>query len=336
MAFMKRTPGIANVVSSDIVSLASDSAVTEPFGRAAKGEELGKAADNGADLAYLPSMGATLLAGRFFDPNSAFDRSLEGKTQEQQRNLDRVPAIVTRALLPLIGADTPEAAIGQRIQMQSGWSPPYEIVGVVEDWHQRSLKYKVHPIIFHAKPVSPFIMFDVSDPEPEQVLGRLRKEWGDLMAIPEGRMRGFTAIPADRGITAYYEADRKLMAMVLSFSSLAMLVAAVGVFGLSAFEMRRRVREIGIRKALGASPSKVAGLAVGRAVLFAAVASVLSWPIAWWVSESWLATFVYRTALGPALLPLASMIIVGALAVAVSFNAFRAAAVRPSFALRSA
>jgi putative ABC transport system permease protein len=335
-AFMRGVPGITNFASSDIVSLTNDSAVTQAFGRSAKGEELGKAADTGVDLDFLPAMGAKLLAGRLFDPNSAFDRAVEGKTPNEVRDLERIPAVVTRAMLPLIGAATPEAAIGQRIQMKNGFAPPYEIVGVVEDWHQRSLKYKVHPIIFFPKPRSPFIIFEITDPEPEQLLGRVRKEWGEMMSIPENRLRNFTAAPAGRGIAAFYEADRKLMSMVLSFSSLAMLVAAVGVFGLSAFEMQRRVREIGIRKALGASPAKVAGLAIGRAVLFAAVATVLAWPVAWWVSQTWLETFVYRTVLGPALLPLSSGIIVAALALAVSFNAFRAAAIRPSLALRGA
>jgi putative ABC transport system permease protein len=114
----------------------------------------------------------------------------------------------------------------------------------------------------------------------------------------------------------------------------AIVVAGMGVFGLSAFEMRRRVREIGIRKALGASPAKVAALVIGRAIGFAAIATVIAWPIGFWIANEWLSGFVYRTELGPLVLPIASAAVIAFVAVAVAFSALRAAAIRPGLALR--
>jgi putative ABC transport system permease protein len=133
-----------------------------------------------------------------------------------------------------------------------------------------------------------------------------------------------------------YESDRKLMSAVASFSALAILVAGLGVYGLTAFDMRRRVREVGIRKALGAGPARVAGMMFWKQMRFAGISSVVAWPVAFWLANSWLEGYVYRTALGPAVLPVASLIVLAFVALAVGFNTARAAAIRPSFALRTA
>jgi putative ABC transport system permease protein len=142
--------------------------------------------------------------------------------------------------------------------------------------------------------------------------------------------------PLETAFENTYEADRKLMGTISGFAVLAILVAGMGVFGLSAFDMRRRVREIGIRKALGASPGRVAGMVVSRQIAFAGIASVLSWPLGWWIANEWLSGYVYRTSLGPVVLPVASVIVVAFVVAAVGLNALRASAIRPSNALRTA
>jgi putative ABC transport system permease protein len=99
--------------------------------------------------------------------------------------------------------------------------------------------------------------------------------------------------------------------------------------------MRRRVREIGIRKALGASPGKVASSVIGRALGFAALATIVAWPVGWWLSQQWLTAFIYRTELGVAVLPAATMAVMLLVGLAVGLNALRAAAIRPTVALRT-
>jgi len=131
-----------------------------------------------------------------------------------------------------------------------------------------------------------------------------------------------------------YQADYRLMRAVSSFAIVAIIVAGLGVYGLSAFEMRRRVREIGIRKALGASPLKVAGLVIGRAMVFAAGATLVAWPVGYWIAQEWLTGFVYRTSLGFTVLPTASVITIAFVALAVGLNTLRAAAMRAGQALR--
>src|SRR6185295_7727534 len=110
------------------------------------------------------------------------------------------------------------------------------------------------------------------------------------------------------------------MYAVLGFAGIAILVAGLGVYGLTAFDMRRRVREIGIRKALGATPAKVAGMVLGRQVAFTALASLASWPVGWWLCSTWLQQYAYRTELGLLVLPLASLVVVAFATLAVGLN----------------
>jgi putative ABC transport system permease protein len=76
-------------------------------------------------------------------------------------------------------------------------------------------------------------------------------------------------------------------------------------------------------------------MVLSRQMAFAGIASVLSWPVGWWIANEWLNGYVYRTALGPAVLPVASVIVIAFVAAAVSLNALRASAIRPSNALRT-
>jgi putative ABC transport system permease protein len=331
---LRATPVIRRVATSDIFNLIDDSILTYPFGRSTEGEELGKTAHYSVGFDYLQTLGSKLVAGRFFDANSAYDRLLDTAPRNKMGWPDvvRAPAIVSRAMLPLIGAATPHDALGQVIHMQEEAPYGMEIVGVVEDWHQRSLKFRAHPIVFTPSERGQIPVFEVIAEDPDAIIQDVRARWSKLVGTP---VSAFPMIrPAERSFATFYESDQKLMQAVASFSTVATLVAAVGVFGLSSFEMRRRIREIAVRKALGATPWRITTLVVSREILFAGIASVLAWPAAYWIAEGWLTSFAYRTALGPTLLPLASAIVLAAVAVAVGISAVRAAAIRPSSALR--
>jgi putative ABC transport system permease protein len=326
-------------------ALLSENISTQAFGRTAEGEEIGRAARISVDTEFLQFMGAKLLAGRFFDPNSAYDTALI----EQQKMImasmgqpfvpgaprppqpEKAPVIVTRAMLPLLGVDTPEEAIGMQIATKPRAQYPFEIVGVVEDWHQRPLRYEVHPIVFVPNAVQQAIIEIEGDDQVVKLRERLTSNWRELIA--DERASVFLNSLEDTQ-ERIYTADFRLMRAVSGFAIVAIVVAGLGVYGLSAFEMRRRVREIGIRKALGASPVMVGSMVIGRAVLFAGGVSLLAWPVGYWLASDWLADFKYQTPLGWAVLPVASVIVMTFVALAVGLSSARAAAMRPGLALR--
>ncbi|HEV7690464.1 MAG TPA: FtsX-like permease family protein [Hyphomonadaceae bacterium] len=328
------TPGIKRVAWSTnpgVFTTGAPSPITIPGRPGVAGEGFSMA----VDTEFLSVAGARLLAGRMFDPNSARDRILmDAFPDYPKQKFEGVPVVVTRAMLSVVGANTPEQALGKRFMIaNSFWTTSYEIIGVVEDWHQRSLKFAVSPIVFIPGGTLMWVIAEIDDKDFPSVLQALTPPEG--FAYERGTFHLEVASLAQSFQNAY-AADRNMMGAVIGFAMLAIFVACLGVYGLSSFDMRRRVREVGIRKALGASPARVAGAMFWRQMRFAGMASLLAWPVAWWVSSAWLETYVYRTSLGPVVLPAASLIILAFVALAVGFNTARAAAIRPSFALRTA
>jgi putative ABC transport system permease protein len=201
----------------------------------------------------------------------------------------------------------------------------------VEDWHHRPLKFAPYPVVFVPRGGS-FAVVQIAQDSVESAQAELTQAWRDYHGnAPNATV---TLRPLSQTLERAYHADFLLMSMVTTFAFVAIAVAGMGVYALSAFEMRRRVREIGIRKALGASPFAVGALALGRALAFAGIASLVAWPIGLWIANEWLLGFVYRTSLGLAVLPAATVLIVAFTAFAVLISAIRAAAIRPSAALR--
>ena len=361
---LKASPEVRAIAVGTIPSPGGGFIQSENFARASNSASLGKAAVFSVDTELLQMVKANLLAGRYFDRNSAFDRQLLDPSVSNETP-ERVPIIVSRAMLKLLGVSDPQEAIGQRLvrkgRMMEGASmamPPeivagfagimssmsgpgarpretsYEIVGVVEDWHRRSLRFAVDPIVFMPGGGSMEVVAEIDSEDRRAVAERLRRELSRW--IIDGRYAPFFEVaPAALEFEMAYRQDKLLMWTVAGFAGVSILVACLGVYALSAFEMRRRVREIGIRKALGAAPMSVAGMVMGRNIRSAGIAAVLSWPVGWWMASLWLNGFVYRTSLGLAILPAAAALVIVFVALAVGFNALRAAAVRPNVALRT-
>jgi putative ABC transport system permease protein len=335
---IKAMPGVASVTRGGTDDLFADTLGSASVTRPGQSAHLGETHRVAVETDFLQTMDARLLAGRLFDSSSAYDRQLlSQRIGFDTAQADTVPVVVTRAFLPMVGVLDPQEAIGQQFAMPAyaRGVRAFEVVGVVEDWHRRTLRHAIDPIVFTP---GGWTMQIIVKTTPEAQL-TVRNAIRDIN--PPGRPPApgtpfiRKLVMLDDDFTSSFREDQRLMAAVAGFAAFAMGVAALGVFALSAFEIRRRVREIGIRKALGAGPAKMAGMVLGQSLLSAAIASLLAWPIAWWAAGAWLSSFVYRTELAPALLPVASLFVITFVALAVSFNAARAAAVRPNIALRT-
>jgi putative ABC transport system permease protein len=320
--------------------LVSETVQTQAYGRTAAGEEIGRAARMSVDTDFLQGMGATLLAGRFFDLNSAYDRQEIDRRRMMSLGprppgsppppkIEVLPVIVTRATLAVLGAATPEDAIGQRFAGKPS-QYPFEVVGVVEDWQTRPLKYSVIPIIFVPSNATNAVV-EIAADRVDEVKASLIAGWREVTGDEKANVQLQSMSDIQERT---YQTDYRLMRAISSFAMVAIVVAGLGVYGLSAFEMRRRVREIGIRKALGASPMMVAGRIIGRQVAFATVISLLAWPVGFWIGNQWLLGFVYRTQLGWFVPLVATLVVMAFVAVAVGLSSARAAAMRPGLALQ--
>ena len=131
-----------------------------------------------------------------------------------------------------------------------------------------------------------------------------------------------------------YSSERKLGQMLVSFSGLAVFIACLGIFGLAAYTVERRTKEIGIRKVLGASVPRIIFLLSGGFTKWIVIANLISWPVAYYAMHKWLQSFAYRINLGIGIFILSGLAALCIALLTVSFQTVKAAAANPVDSLR--
>jgi len=216
-----------------------------------------------------------------------------------------------------------------------------EVVGVVENYHTTSLREEIPPVVYspalHPSPKGDetyymglsTLLVRVPPGTAAGVMDALRSVWTDVLSTEP-----FDATFLDDQLQSQYQTEQRLGTVVGIFSGLAILVACLGLFGLATYSTRQRRKEIGIRKAVGASVTSIVGLLSTDFLKLVAGAVVLGTPVAYLAARQWLQNFAYHVDLGPTPFVLAA---VGALAIAgltVSYHALRAARIDPARTLR--
>jgi putative ABC transport system permease protein len=144
----------------------------------------------------------------------------------------------------------------------------------------------------------------------------------------------FDVAPDQTTLETYYRTDDRTGRLLTIVSALAVLIGCIGLYGLASFNTARRVKEIGIRKTLGASTSDILKLLVGQFLRPVVLANLIAWPLAWWALSAYLAGFEQRVALTPAyfLAPTALTLLIAVATVA--GQAYAVARAEPAKALR--
>jgi putative ABC transport system permease protein len=132
-----------------------------------------------------------------------------------------------------------------------------------------------------------------------------------------------------------YRTEQRMGGISLSFSLLAIFIACLGLFGLTAYAAEQRTREIGIRKVLGATVTGIISLLSKDFLRLVVISALISFPLAWWAMHTWLQDFAYRITIGWEIFAVAAVIAVGIALLTVSFQAVRAALANPVKSLRS-
>jgi len=277
------------------------------------GEDQGNAYIYRVDYDYPRTVGIEVSAGR------DFSREMPG---------DETGAVlVNEALVRDFNLDSPVgkplAGIGRA---SMGMAADPMIIGVVKDYNFLSLRDSIKPAVLHVNPKYPL----------EYVLVRLAQEnvAGSMAILQEVWKEILPDVPFEYSFTEedlrnLYSSEYRWR-MIVGYSSLVAIgIACLGLFGLSALAAVRRIKEIGIRKVLGASVSEILLLLNREFILMVCVSNVLAWPVAYLVMQRWLADFAYRIPVG-----IGSFILVGLLTVVialatVSYQAIRAAHTNP-------
>jgi putative ABC transport system permease protein len=265
----------------------------------------------GIDYDYIPSFEIKVVAGRNFS--------------DEYPN-DKKTVLLNRALAESLDFKDPKAAIGEKIIVGRD---TLEIAGVLENYHQMSLKSSVAPLVFRLIPISSFYAFKVENTDPKELIGQLEKPWKTF--FPGNPIDYFFL---DKFFNRQYESDRKFGEVFTVFTVLAIFVACLGLFGLASFMTIQRTKEIGIRKALGSSVAQIIFLLSKGFIQLVLVANLIAWPLAWVIMDRWLQTFPYRINVNPFLFVLAGTAVVVIAFLSVGFQTVRAAGVNPAETLK--
>lgn len=271
----------------------------------------------GIDYDFLEVYGIKLVAGR------NFTRSDHNEDWSKLHN-----TLINVSAAKLLGFSSPQAAIGKAIITGD---KKWDVIGVVEDYHQKSLRYPLEPMRFMPA-YSQYSSISVKI-NPVNVSRSVELIKQKYEAFFPGNIFDYTFL--DESFNRQYVSEQLFGKVFGIFAGLAIFVACLGLFGLAMFSTVQRRKEIGVRKVLGASVSNILLLLSGDFVRLVVIASVIAFPLAWWVMHKWLQDFSYRINIAWWIFLAAGS---GALLIAlvtVSFQAIKAALTNPVKSLRT-
>ena len=264
------------------------------------------------DADYQKTYGMEMLVGKWYEPS---DTIKDG--------------VVNMTLLRKLGVQNPEEAVGQNVYL--GGRRPVRITGVVADFHTYSLHDETRPLLITT--LKDYYWDVAVKIRPDDIAGSLaaiQRSFDKVMPeqVFEGRF-------FDEHIARFYEADNRLASTCKGFGLLAILISCLGLFGLATHAAQQRVKEIGVRKVLGATTAGIIGLLSKDFLKLVVIALIVASPLAYYFMENWLQDFAYRIDIQWWVFVLAGVLAVLVAFLTVGFQSVRAALVNPVESLRS-
>lgn len=203
------------------------------------------------------------------------------------------------------------------------------VIGVVKDFHFESLHEPIIPIVFQTSVSYGRISVRLTGSKLQEGIADIEKVWRDF--IPH---RPFEYDFLSMQYANLYEPEQKQSQLFIVFAGLAILIACLGLFGLATFNAMQRIKEIGIRKVLGASVPNILGLLSKEIVGLIVIANLIAWPVSWYFMNQWLDSFAYHIGMNVFFFILAGSVAVFIALVTVSSQTIKAAMTNPSKTLR--
>jgi putative ABC transport system permease protein len=233
----------------------------------------------GIDHDYLKTMGIKLIKGRDFSVDMPADTNNS--------------VLINQAVVERMGWKEPlgkKIVLGGLPQAGQPAPPTAQVVGVVRDFHQQSLYNPIEPLIMLYRTANPVIHVKIKATDVDKTIAFIGQQWQQL--YPN---RLFEYRFLDQDFESAYHADELRGRIFTAFSTLTILIACLGLFGLATFTTEQRVKEIGVRKVLGASVSSVVLLLSKDFTRLVLLSFPIAIPIAYFSMDRWLQSFPYKT-----------------------------------------
>lgn len=267
------------------------------------------------DAEFLKTYGMEMLAGRPF--NKLIKSDVESGF------------LINEKAVKAFGWANPEDAIGKT--MEAGFGREGKIIGVYKDFHYRSLQAPIEPLVLAINPNRfGYISLRINTNDLPATMAFVENTWQEL--FPQ---KPYEYAFLDEEFNKQYVADEKMGKTFLLFTSIAIFIACLGLFGLATFVAQQRTKEIGVRKVLGASVSGIVALLSKDFVKLMIISFVIATPLSYLLISKWLDNFAFRINIGWEIFVIAGITTLTIALVTVSFQTIKAALANPVKNLRT-
>jgi putative ABC transport system permease protein len=270
------------------------------------------------DYDFIPTYGIKMVAGRNFSRDYGTDTS---------------NFVLNQSAVKAIGWTSPQQAVGKNFNY--GFIKGH-IIGVMKDFNFESLHQQIKPMIFIMPPSAAkngfynAISVKLAGSQISSALATLKDTWEKYLPnVP------YQYNFLDEQYAKLYQAEQRQQTIFTIFACIAIFIACLGLFGLSAFAIAQRVKEIGVRKVLGANVTSIVALLSKDFLKLVLISAIIAFPVAWYAMSKWLQDFAYRINIHWWVFALATFLTMLIALATVSFQAIKAAVANPVKSLRS-
>lgn len=280
----------------------------------------GRSKEQGSIVEYIPvdndyvkTLGLKIAAGRTFQPESADD---------QKDNF-----VINEAAVKSFGWSKAEAAIGKKLNTSG---KDGRVIGVLKDYHQHGLQEEIKPVVLGVDRYAQVFAVRYEGSNATQAIASIKQAWGQI----------FVGYPfdykfMDDDFQAQYKKEENFKSLFELAALLSISIAGMGLLGLAIFTAQKRIKEIGVRKVLGASVFSITLMLSKDFIKLVLVSVVIASPLAWYEMNNWLQGFAYKSVISWWIFPLVGFIAVFIALATIIFQAIKAALVNPVNSLKS-
>jgi putative ABC transport system permease protein len=274
---------------------------------------------NWVDESFLQTLEIKPIAGRIFSKDFPADTNFRMILNEQA--------------VRQLGFSSPQKAVSEKVYMNwRGQIYNWTIIGVVKDFHFQDLHVQIEPYAFqlNTQPNYNYLIVHTKAVDVAPLLRSLNASWHNL-----NPNEPFEYSFLDEDFQKNYEAEDRLAAIVGYFTAIAIFISCLGLFGLATFSAEQRIKEIGVRKVLGASTAGIVTLLSKDFLKLVAISIIIASPVAWWIMNKWLLDFAYRKNISWTVFVITTVVALFIALITISFQAIRAAMSNPVKSLRT-
>lgn len=276
---------------------------------------------NPADEDFVKTTGMQLVAGSAFSEQDIKDAAIDDRDKRVYH------FILNESAAKQLGWSAQEA-VGKKMFLDN--SRPGFVKGVVKDFHFESMHTPIKPFVIFNEWRGRELLVKLSGDNLSRTITSLEAKWKELIPY-----RPFEYRFMDNDYAILYSAELRLGTIMRLFSGIAIVLACLGLFGLSAYAAQQRIKEMGIRKVLGASAANIVMALSSTFIRLSVIAMLIAFPLSWWAMTKWLQDFSYKTSINWIVFPATGLLTLLLALITVSVHTVKTAMANPVKSLRT-